>query len=44
MTCARAVGAGARFQATKKYPLNYRFDVAYGADGATVYVAVAEAF
>ena len=39
-----AAGAGVRFQLTKKYPLNYRVDAAYGADGAQFYVALAEAF
>lgn len=39
-----AGGAGLRFQLTKKYPLNYRVDAAYGADGGQFYVAVAEAF
>jgi surface antigen Omp85-like protein len=39
-----AAGVGVRFQLTKKYPLNYRVDAAFGADGAQFYVAVAEAF
>ena len=39
-----AGGAGLRFQLTKKYPLNYRVDAAFGADGGQFYVAVAEAF
>jgi hypothetical protein len=39
-----AAGAGLRYRLTKKYPLNYRMDVAFGADGAQFYVAVAEAF
>jgi len=39
-----AGGAGLRFQLTKKYPLNYRVDAAFGSDGGLFYVAVAEAF
>ena len=39
-----AAGAGLRFQLTKKYPLNYRVDAAFGSDGGQFYVAVAEAF
>ena len=39
-----AAGVGLRFQLTKKYPLNYRVDAAFGSDGGQFYVALAEAF
>ena len=38
------VGAGVRFQLTKRNPLNYRVDVAYGRNGWIFYFSVSEAF
>lgn len=39
-----AAGVGLRFQLLKRFPLNYRTDVAFGKDGATFYFSVGEAF
>jgi hypothetical protein len=39
-----AAGVGMRFQLLKRFPLNYRTDVAFGKDGATFYFSVGEAF
>jgi hypothetical protein len=39
-----SVGAGLRFRLSKKNPVNFRFDWAYGKDGAATYLAVNEAF
>jgi hypothetical protein len=37
-------GAGLRFRLSKTQPINFRFDVAGGKDGAVVYFGVGEAF
>jgi Omp85 superfamily domain len=39
-----AGGAGVRFRLTKRYPLNFRVDVAGSKDGTLYYVSVAENF
>ena len=39
-----AAGVGLRFRLTKQFPINYRFDAAFGGDGAQLYFSVGEAF
>lgn len=39
-----AGGLGLRYQLTSKYPMNMRFDYAWGVDGALFYFGVTEAF